>query len=290
MVGDHHHFENTTGTTDNDIHTSPGNLTLTSSATFTSSEWKDCRSAVSNGGGAIYCVIPSLSISVDSCTFTDCCCGSLSSCGGSIYVAPVASFSLLQSLFDYTTDTQNACHGGTLYVGSTISVCIHSDTFRRCNGTTSGGAVWIGYCSEATRSSTIFENCIFIGCEGAGGHGGGPCLDNNYQFANFISNCLFTENSNLYGGGLYLRYPSDTFSSERHCILFCFFHKNSAKSHTRDAFLDGCPQNGPNPITHSLTTTAVEHTVLPIHWDSERKQDDWLLLALSMYILVNSRQ
>ena len=84
------------------------------------------------------------------------------------------------------------------------SVTIHDNTFTKCYVWYDGGAIEIYKCSTEERTDTVINNFLFLNYKGDDGCGGRVCADNNKQYDNFLTNSLFSEYSDKYGGALYL--------------------------------------------------------------------------------------
>ena len=172
---------------------------------FTNCKWTECISDDCDWG-AVYVYfdfVEDFNASFDQCTFADCYCGS-SNNGGSIYATRSDSIYIKHSSFVWTKDTPQAGDGGAVYLSLIDSVTIQDDTFIKCYIYTSGGAIMLDCSSFYNSTETSIDNCVFLKCKGDNGCGGGVCTLLNYQYDNIITNSLFSECSNVFGGVLYL--------------------------------------------------------------------------------------
>ena len=228
MVGDHHHFENETGTTTNSTHASPGHLTLRYSARFTSCEWKDCKSSTESYGGAIFAQTQGISLFIDRCIFKDCDCKYPSSnqFGGSIWAVSILCISVTNSIFEWTsTVNKMAWHGGGIYLNGIPTVTILNDLFSKCLVLYYAAGIYIEFCSTSSSTDNLIDNCRCFGCKGDSGVGGAVRIHHNYQYENSITNSLFCECKNTYGGALYLNYsgssfPASSVSSDKYPLKY----------------------------------------------------------------------
>ena len=101
-------------------------------------------------------------------------------------------------------------------------------------------------------NNRTFQNCRCIRCRGTDtqyAEGGGISVYlNTYNVG--ISNTLFTECYNEYGGAVWMSFPS---SDPSDTLCFCFFNQNTG-IHGNDIYFKVQPSN--SPLLHCLSTSA----------------------------------
>ena len=127
---------------------------------------------------------------------------------------------------------KQASSGGAIFLHTTPSVIILHDTFTKCFVSSDSGGVHTYRCSTSNCDNRLFDNCKFLYCTGLTGGAGGLYLYDNNQYNQVVTNSLFSQCSNYYGGALYLRYslysyPPSSSSSGKYAVEYCYFNKNS---------------------------------------------------------------
>ena len=211
VSADHHYFENSTSIVNNDTHMSPGHLELSLSTTFSSCEWKDCRSDDGCNGDAIFSNTERVKLSCDTCSFTDCFCASSNKNGGSIYAQSISEISVAYSLFQCTSlMNEQAPDGGAICLYTVPSVTFHDASFIQCYVHGCEADVYMNQCSTKSGTRKVVDCCKFFSCKGVDNAGGGTCADNDQQYNNFVSNSLFSECADKWASALWLSYYSSS--------------------------------------------------------------------------------
>ena len=233
-------------------------------------------------GGAIYASGGATNLIVKDCTFSDCSCSGSNADGGSIYATNIYSFFVTNSLFEWTsTDIKQVDDGGAMCLISVPSVTIHDVTFNMCYVINGGGAIYIHTSSSIDSTAKVIENCRVLNFKGASDCAGGIDVVVNNQYDNFITNSLFSQCSNNYGGALYINYGSTNYSSYsfgHYALKNCLFNKNSASGGVgNDVYFYGYTPNNETPIFQYCFSTS----------NSPRTNTldvVWLPLALRIYV------
>ena len=243
----HHHFQYDEGNTNTSTDLIPGHLDLTSSAVFTSCEWKQCSAS---DGGAIYIATHNVELRVDKCQFLLCVAQSI---GGGIY-AHSSSCIAVQELFFHscqskTTDLSYGGGGIFLYAIST-QIQIAFSTFCNCEAICDGAGVDIHEFYLSQSSSYAFSACRFIKCTNSKSEWceGGALLLWNITLLP-CTNSLFSGNEGWAGGA----YGTNCVSCKPHYqMYFCFFHINLASYGNDIYFLS---QLSNSPLLHCFSTS-----------------------------------
>ena len=252
---DHHHFENTTGTVNNNTHISPGHLTLSNSATFTSCIWRQCEAQ--NGGGIYLNVSNSaVSLTVTKSEFHSCKADPYR--GGGIYLEGIGKVKIIETLFHECTckATNDAGGGGIEMWNIQKSPTIERADFISCESGNDGGG--LGIWKSPVYQDTCVKGCCFVECKSsnATSSDGGGLMVWNSSAAICCSDTLFSHSHSDYRGGAasVFAYNNTQFSSSLPLFSFSFFTDNTA-SYGNDLFLvEWTPTY---PFFHSFSTTGV---------------------------------
>ena len=268
---DNHHFENATETVNDNTHTTPGHLELSSSATFTSCEWKKCEA---EDGGALYASISGINLRINHCRFLSC---EASAGNGSGIYAQSARMVYVNSSFFYDCNAPSGVNwddggGGIYLISISTEALITSSVFLSCVVQYDGGGVNIWNSHSLNDNTRTLQNCRIIHCYGTdnGNAEGGGFIswDNNYNVG--ISNTLFSQCSNNIGGAIAMSL-SDPLTL---LIIFCFFSGNTGNC-GNDIALDYPVSDDELFSYHSFTTSNSHligylntHTwdVIPVNW------------------------
>ena len=251
---DNHHFENTSAIVNDNTHKSPGHLTLTTSATFTSCVWRKCEA--SNGGGIYLKAGTAISLSVIKGEFYSC--KSTPERGGGIYIEGIGDVRIKQTLFleCISEATNGAGSGGiemwTVQKPPQIEEC----SFLSCkSGDDAGG---LGIWNTPLYQQTCVMECQFIECtiNHTTSSGGGGLIIWISKAAVGCTECLFSKcYSACVGGGLASHISSSDSFKNTPLFSFCFFNNNAAReSCGNDCYLVEWIPNP--PCVHSFSTTA----------------------------------
>ena len=276
FIGAHnHHFENTTEGDNTHTYTSPGHLDISTSATFISCQWRNCSAP---NGGAI-CLTTSTDLTVQDCIFFSC--EALQNYGGAISANYANPAHVESSLFFEckAISASTSDNGGGIYIwGGAAPVLTSSTRFLNCAAKLNGGgfAMQGTFLKIAESNCYTFTDCIFINCQSSNDGGGIETWNTNFSLA--VRNSLLSECSSHHGGAVYLF--ASHFPQGKYPILFCLFHGNMG-TEGKDVFLYNCNSN---LISHSFTLSPGYKRVYPEHWNEDTHQDEWLPLALPMFV------
>ena len=224
-----------------------------------------------SNGGAIHlrCASPqpSISLTVDKCTFLHCH-ETNGVGGGAIYAEYISTAMVENSLFydcECVWNTTGPEGAGALlnyiYTRPFIKCC----SFISCTTGDDGGGCGIWY----SNSSNIYgvEFCRFIRCKGThetSSEGGGIMIYGNTDFVS-CTNCLFYAcETKDQGGGIYIQYPTGTSVKP---ITFCFFRENQS-GNGRDVCFDGF-NTTPQAIIYSFSCESADGKI-------DGGPDNWL--------------
>ena len=262
-------------------------LTLSSSATFTSCEWKSCEG---NKGGAIYTNKAGTSLTITLSYFEDC-------FAPSDYGGAVAS-EFLENVYIYYS-TFYKCHGqavndydtggGAVYLNDTQQWHqIHDCNFIGCYSGADGGAVHLRNC-DVPHSDGI-ANTRFIDCKTTYIHDcveGGAVQSYTVAVTCAFSNCLLAKCHSWHGGGLFLHVKDNSYTN---MIWFCFFHENTVTGNGPNiAIIRFVPRNDRPLLQHCFCTSSPNTISYNMNgWNTITV--DWLLLAnLATEIMASPR-
>ena len=278
IVGaENHHFENTSAIINDNTHKSPGHLTLSNSATFTSCVWRNCEAQT---GGGIYLTAGStVTLTVKKSEFDSC--KANPNRGGAIYAEGIKTVTIEYSLFHQCMAVARNDYGG-----GAIEICniqnppsIEATSFILCkSGNDAGG---VGIWDSPSFQKICLTDSRFVECKGLASAGSdGGCLIVWFSNAAIgCSNTLFIDSrSEQRGGGAsYYIYSSADHQSSIHLFFFCFFKNNSAiLTPGNDVFFyDWISEN---PFLHCFSSTRNNR----VYYNGN--VDDWLPLGTSLHL------
>ena len=202
---------NGTAATTPDCNTSLNNFfDDTSLYVFTSCVWSACAG---DFGTAICVCNPDIELTVNDCQFVSC---EASSVNGSGIYAQSANIVHVQNSLFYDCKVLSGSNGeeggGGIYLNSiSTETLITTSDFIKCVVKYDGGGVNIWSSNSTNGNDKTFQKCRFIKCHGDNEYysegGGIMAYDNNYYIG--ITNCLFCECKNCFGGAVRISVPQD---------------------------------------------------------------------------------
>ena len=227
-------------------------LTLTSSDTFASCEWMQCKG---NMGGGIYTNQAGSTLTVTSCHFYDC--STNTDYGGGI------ATEFLNNVYIYSSSFIH-CHGGTNYHinsgGGAVFLNdtkqwhqIHDCNFIGCYSGADGGALHLRNC-KVPHSDGI-ANTRFIDCKTVydiDAVEGGAVQSWTVTVTCSFSNSLIARCHSYQGGGFFFQVKENYATN---IILFCLFHINTATGTGNDLAVYNLSQTDSNFFQHCFSTS-----------------------------------
>ena len=201
---------------------------------FLRCEWNGCYSC--NDASAISLTNSDSELKVDVCSFIDC--AAQAGCGGAIYLNKINKATILESSFLRCRILSSNFHengGGSVYMHSiTTQVLVTLTSFIDSSVPFDGAGVNMWNFKCTLNNYNTFRDCRFIKCTGRANnlisyqecyHEGGGIMAYGNEYNISMTNTLFSECSNQWGGGFEMSVPS-SFSSP--FIIFCCFYENIA--------------------------------------------------------------
>ena len=252
-------------------------LTLSSSATFASCVWRNCKA---DYGGGIYLNVSNsgVSLTVTKSEFHSCEADPYR--GGGIYVEGIGSLQVRDSLFHKCSAGGFDDYGGG---GIEVNTCgeyplIEDTSFISCQSGSDGAGM--GIWSPPFYHKTCLLNSRFVSCRAApfgNDNDGASLMVWNSSALICISNSIFAHSHSEYRGGAVTQYifNNASHSSSIHLFLFCFFKDNSAefKPGNDVYFHDWIPSN---PFLHCFSTTQEYRISYYSSRDYHFDKDNWL--------------
>ena len=268
------------------LNTSPYN-SYTSFA-FNSCLFRDCKAS---SGGGIYLAVSSSSVTlcVTSGKFYEC--KATDALGGGIYCSGIGDLTVEHSFFSWCTCRVSGDSGGGGIGMDNIKtqMCVQNCDFDHCSSGNDGGGISIWYSNSLLNTLPITDCRFLYGYSNHSGNGDGGGIHMHYNNHIFgLSDCLFSLcHSDYRGGGSAI--ASNAYRESLYPVVcFSFFHGNSANTNNgKDAYFEGRLASDSDLILHSFTTSSGHYRVTPEHWDITNHQDEWLPLALPMYVKCN---
>ena len=242
---------------------------------FINCQWQG--STHESHGSCIYLVNSSSELSVEKCSFSDC--ETKTGCGGAVYGYNINKVHIYDSSFlrcNILSTSNDEYGGGGIYLEYIhTEVLIKSSSFLDSSAPYDAGGVDMWNCDSQLNNQNTFQDFMFIKCKGTLSEGGGILAWNNTYNVG-ITNTLFAECSNIYGGGFKMNLHS---SPPSEFILFCFFTRNTADENFGN---DVCIRTEifKSPFLHSFTTFLANSVACYSESASAyKKKDDWLPLG-----------
>ena len=274
---ENHHFENTSETVNDNIYTTPGHLTLTTSASFLSCEWRNCEAQ--NGGGIYISTGNTLTLTVTKGLFYSC--KASPNQGGGIYIKEIKTLTVVDSLFyKCIAEAHDNYGGGGIQMWNIQEpFIIETTSFISCESGNDGGGVATSI--DPTWQEISISHSLFLQCKGTSTNpeyisDGGSLMIGNSNAAICCSNTLFADShSTSRGGGITCMINSHSqFIPSIPLFSFCFFKNNSAKTNPgNDIYIEGWKPT--NPFLHCFSLTPTKR-VYP-----NGNDDNWLALRIT---------
>ena len=277
IAAENHHFENNSASVNNSTHTSPGNLTLTTSAAFTSCVWRKCEAQ--NGGGIYLIAGSDVSLTVTKGEFYSCRANPYR--GGGIYVQGIGKVCIKESFFHACiADAANDAGGGGIQLFNVQEPPNFAETsFISCESGNDGGG--LGIWDSPFYQETCVLECRFIACIGnnPSSSGGGGMIVWSSNAAIGCSACIFVSCYGAQiGGGICYHTVSSSSFTDTALSSFCFFKENSSPC-GNDAYFEGwIPMP---PFLYCFSTTQDSHI-------NPSGYEDWLPLTTVSLLLSQS--
>ena len=220
---------------------------------FTTCSWDN--NGLTSKGGAIHIAFsdsrPSLTLTIDKCTFLHCHePGTVD--GGAVHARYIGAASVSDSFFYDCACGSNTGHEGAGICFDAISQqpSIIRCTFISCTTADDGGGCGVWF-SKAD-SVYALASCVCIECKGThvdNSQGGGIMIAHNTDPIT-CTNCLLSAcETKCQGGGIWINYPT---GKSIKAMTFCFFHENKSPSGKDICFFEY--SRNTQPILYSFSS------------------------------------